>query len=198
MKPVSAAFGVIVVASLLACSVKSCGRTAHKVVPAVEKIDPEWATEPVPCDEPFPTPSLRGCIMDTVTCGQEIEGSTIGGVNKFGDDFYQHNYCTPERNDYEDSPEAIYALEVPADIQADIMMTTDCGDLDLIAANWSETNRCPTLKHRIHECEMDTKGESSRLTLTTVNRAQTYLLIVDGKHGAEGNFRISVKCHTYR
>ena len=199
MRVLGTVVGGVVLWSLLACSGVDLGRKAAKVVPAVEKINPEYGTEPVDCGKPYPTPAMVGCVMDTITCGGSIEGNTAaGGAMKFGDDEYQHWYCTPQRNDYEESPEAIYALEVPADIWADITLVSDCADLDVVAIAWQDTKRCPTVANNIIECEMDTSDRGGKIHVTTVNKPQTYLLVVDGKHGAEGNFRLDVKCHTYR
>ena len=66
--------------------------------------------------------------------------------------------------------------------------------------SWDE-NRCPTVKHAPaiqKECEMDTRSGGGTLRLTTVKNAQTYLIAVDGKQGASGNFRLTVNFGTYR
>lgn len=51
---------------------------------------------------------------------------------------------------------------------------------------------------RVRECEMDTKSGGGKLTLTSVDRAQTYLIVVDGKEGQSGNFSLKADCKTYR
>jgi len=184
--------------SILACSTTNCGRKAAKVVPALEKVNPEYGTEPIDCDKPYPTRSAIGCSQGTLTCGGSIEGNTSGGRSHFGDDFYQKKFCSPERHDYDEAPEAVYTLEVPGDIQADVYLTSDCEDLDIVAMSWADTDRCPTINHAFAECEMDTHKGGGKVRLTTVNKPQTYLLAVDGKKGATANFRITVKCSTYR
>ena len=36
------------------------------------------------------------------------------------------------------------------------------------------------------------------MTITTVEKPETYLIGVDGKQGAHGNFRLAIECSTYR
>ena len=78
-------------------------------------------------------------------------------------------------------------------------LDSNCEDLDLFAIGWDETT-CPDAKHsnRIAECEMTTKPGGGSLVLTTVNRPQVFLVGVDGKQGASGNFRLSLGCSLYR
>lgn len=179
----------------------NAGRKAAKVVPALEKVNEDFATEPVDCGEDWssPTPRNNG-IMGKIECGGELEGNNRNGNMIWGDDFYQKAFCTPQRNDYEDSPEAVYELIVPANVQADVYLDTDCTDLDLVSVGWQDTKDVPTVKHhnRIRECEFDDKKGSGKITLTTVDRAQRFLVGVDGKYGEVGNFRLRVKCQTYR
>lgn len=198
MKTVSLFTLATLAMGILACSTTNCGRKATKVVPALEKVNPEFATEPIECDPPYRTPAPIGCSQGTLTCGSSVEGATRGSKSRWGDDFYQAKFCTPQRHDYDYSPEAVYTLDVPADIMADVYLTSDCADLDVVAMAWPDTDRCPTSSHAISECEMDTKRGGGKVRMTTVNNPQTYLLVVDGKKGAEGNFRLTVKCSTYR
>ena len=177
-----------------------CHRAA-KVVPALELMDPSWGAKPVDCDIEHPDPaSSTGCVSRELQCNTVFEATTRGGKSHFGDDFYQKGFCTPQRNNYEHSPEAIYQLRVEPNIQVDLRLDSNCADLDLVAMSWDEY-RCPTEKHATaiqKECEMNTKMDGGSLRLTTVNNPQTYLIAVDGKQGAFGNFRLTVNCKTYR
>ncbi len=194
----------VLVAISLGCSGESCngvGKKAAKVVPVLEKVNPDYATSDLQCDEPIATGVAKNCSIKTLTCGDEVEGSTSSGSMNWGDDFYQKAFCTPNRYDYDEGPEASYKLHVPADVQADIHLESPCEDLDVIAVAWIY-DKCPEFAHadagRIRECEMDTDRGSGSVRVTTVNKAQTYLVVVDGKEGVSGNFRISVKCSSYR
>ncbi len=155
------------------------------------------AQESVSCEGDLPTP--EGAVMGKLECGASVEGSSHFGATRWGDDFYQQAFCTPKRSRYDDAPEVLYRLEVPADTKADIVLDSPCTDLDLVAVAW-QLDSVPQLQHvgRVRECEMDTKSGGGKVTLTTVGKAQTYLVGVDGKNGDEGNFRISVACSTYR
>jgi len=184
---------------LLSCD--GAGFYAAKMIPALEQVDPSWGEVPVDCEASHAPPSANyGCIHKKIKCNTVLEDTTRGGESHFDDDFYQQGFCTPQRNDYEESPEAIYQLRVPPNTLVDMRLDSNCADLDLAAMSWNET-RCPTLKHAPaiqRECEMDTQFGGGTLRLTTVKNPQTYLIAVDGKDGANGNFRLTVNCRNYR
>ncbi|NOY25051.1 MAG: hypothetical protein GXP62_04175 [Oligoflexia bacterium] len=156
------------------------------------------ARDAVACDATFAAPK-KGDVTSTIKCGGSVTASTEGGSSSFGDDFYQRAFCTPARKHYDDAPEAIYLLEVPADIQATVSLSSPCADLDIAAISWA-LGGLPTLAQvgRVRECEMDTKEGDGKLKLTSVNKSQVYLITVDGKQGAAAPFRIDVACGTYR
>ena len=185
--------------SQLACD-NAC-HTATKAIPALEMVDPSWGAEPVDCETDHPDPDATdGCIYKELRCNTVLEGTTRGGKNHFGDDFYQKGFCTPQRNNYENSPEAIYQLRIKPNTQVDLRLDSNCADLDLVTMRWEES-RCPTVQHapNLHSgCEMNTKADGGTLRLTTVDNPETHLIVVDGKQGAYGNFRLTVNCKTYR
>jgi hypothetical protein len=45
---------------------------------------------------------------------------------------------------------------------------------------------------------MSTKRGGGTIRITSVDKPESHLIIVDGKKGVTGNFRLSVKCTTYR
>lgn len=187
--------------AVLACGggMLNCGRTVHKVIPAVQEIDAEYATEPIDCDHDYPSPAPRGCSIETITCKSIIEGNTHTGFKVFGPEFTQAQKCTPERHGYEKSEEAPYFLELPPNTWADIVLVSDCVDLDVFSATWDNPRKCPTKSHtNINQCEADTSRGGGSITITTVNKPETHLVWVDGKNGATGNFRLEVKCRVYR
>jgi len=184
----------------------SLGWFATKAVPTLEEVRPSWAN-PVDCDaNRVPTvSSKRKCFQQRISCGVNsdpiiIEGTTKGGEKLLGDEFYQSAKCTPSRTYFfRNSPEAIYQLRVDADTKAEIQLDSNCADLDPFAISWTDS-KCPTKAHAsmIRECEMDNDLADGRLVLTTVSKPQTYLIGVDGKEGAAGNFRLTIKCSAYR
>lgn len=190
---------------ILACgsgnnSVREATRQVAKVVPVVEKVSDELTREPVQCDTPIKTPAPRGCTSQTLTCGSVVEGNNSGMPRHWGDEYYVEAFCTPERHYYEEAGEATYRLELPPNIQADIRLDSDCADLDVVSMSWADTTSCPGLPHtgRIRQCEMDTHSGGGKIRITTVNEPEVHILAVDGKQGAEGNFRLTVTCSTYR
>lgn len=175
------------------------GPTVAKVIPALEVVNPSLAADPLPCDEPIPTPAIGSdCAISELTCGDVVEGNTENGNNNWGDEIYKNLFCTVERHHYDRAPEAVYALHVPENIQATVRLDSNCADLDVVAIAWEETDRCPTHRHAIHECEMDVSKGGGEIMVQTVDNAQRYLVGVDGKNGATGNFRLTVECRQYR
>jgi len=157
------------------------------------------STGPDPCDTPIETPApSQACYIADIACGQSVSGSTSkGGRSRFGDAFYLAQYCSPERHRYDDAAEVAYRLKVPANTRADVALVSDCVDLDLATALWSGTG-CPDEAHSAKPCEMTAERGGGSVVITTVNRPETHLVIVDGKKGAEGNFTVSVTCGPYR
>ena len=195
---------MLLLSLLIACD--SVGYMATKAVPSIEQVKPSWAN-PVDCDTKrvSPTSTKKKCFGEEFTCDINsepiiIEGTTVGGQKLIGDEFYQGAKCDPARTHFfRDSPEALYRLHVAPDTKAEIRLDTNCAELDPFAISW-DRKTCPTKKHAsmIRECEMDTHEGDGKLILTTVTKAQTYLIGVDGKEGAAGNFRLSIQCSAYR
>ncbi len=195
----------LMVAVGLACgsgnnTVREATRQVSKVVPVVEKVSTELTREPVACEPAFKTPQPRGCTSQTITCGSVVEGNNTGMARHFSDQFYVSAFCTPQRHYYEEAGEAVYRLELPPNIQADIRLDSDCVDLDVASMSWADTSSCPGEAHtsRIRQCEMDTHSEGGSIRITTVNEPEVHVVAVDGKQGAQGNFRLTVTCSTYR
>ena len=184
---------------LLACGgVLDCGRTVNKVIPAVREIDPDFNTEPIDCDNDYPAPTPKGCYIEKISCDSVIEANNESGFRHFDETFYQAHYCTPERHGYADGQDSPYVLDVPPNTWVDVVLTSDCVDLDVFSASWDKPTKCPTASHTNINCEADTTRRGGSITITSVNRPEKHLVWVDGKHGAVGNYRLEVKCRTYR
>ncbi|MCB9777291.1 MAG: hypothetical protein H6742_01840 [Alphaproteobacteria bacterium] len=176
------------------------GRNAAKVVPALEKVNDDYAEPTMECEPALTAPTSRNGLHGKLTCGSSIEGGTQGGSRKWGDDFYQKAFCAPARQNYDNSPEVVYELMVPADLEAEVRLVSDCVDLDLVGVAWGDESRLPEAAHgrSIAQCDMDTGRKGGKLRLNAVGKDTRYLVGVDGKNGATGNYRISVKCYTFR
>jgi hypothetical protein len=182
---------------LLACGglPLNCGRTVNKVIPVVREFD----TEPVDCDRDFPKAAPKGCSIATLHCGSVVEGNNDNSFYQFDGSFYVSQKCTPERHDYDKGPDAPYFLELPSNTWAEIVLASDCADLDIFSATWDRPNKCPTPSHtNINQCEADVSRRGGQILITTVDKPETHLVWVDGKYGAVGNFRLEVKCREYR
>lgn len=185
---------------VLATGCDDFGRNAAKVFPILEKVDEDLAEPSIACDPPYPTPSPRNNgIVASLECGAVVEGNTANGSKLWGDDFYQKAFCTPERNQYDSSPEIIYRLHVPSDLEAEVKLISDCADLDLVGVSWQEES-VPKPEHarRINQCDMDTTRKGGSLRLNAVGRDWYYLVGIDGKAGVTANYRLSVKCYSFR
>jgi hypothetical protein len=160
------------------------------------EVNPE-PTGPMDCEEDLKLPPAD-CTVGVLTCGATVRASNAGQGKRFDDDFYRQKHCTPEIHDYGASPEAIWALEVPANTQADLVLRSECEDLDLFSIRWPEVGSCPTRSSATGECEGSTRSGGDATKITTVDRAERHLVWVDGKDAAIGNFSIEVRCHQYR
>lgn len=149
------------------------------------------------CDADLKLPAAD-CAVAVIGCGATVEGSNAGQGKRFDDGFTTAKYCTPQRHKYGDSPEAIWALDIPKDKKADIVLRTDCADLDLFSIRWPEASSCPTAGSQTGECEASTRRGDDTVRITTVGRAERHLVWVDGKDGAIGNFKLEVRCSDYR
>ena len=181
---------------LTSCSMDSCGRGAATLVPLVGKLNPAYDVPAIDCGEPYPTRPMTGCMIELLECGSVVEDNTAANSHKqWGDLFYDQQKCTGQKANYDASPEAVYKLIVPPNRLAEIRLDSDCADLDLVGVSWKDENQCPHKDHTsIPQCDMDVSPGGGTLRLTATDRPVHYLIGVDGKNGASGNFRLSVNC----
>jgi hypothetical protein len=155
------------------------------------------AVADVDCGANFKEPKAS-CAIRSIACGDTVQGTNKGQGSHFGDDFYRAKFCTPRRASYEDGPEAIYALTVPANMQADIHLSSPCEDLDLFSVRHQNPDSCPTPSTSTGECEGSTNGDSDSIRIVSVGRDEHHLVWVDGKKGTIGNFELRVDCRPAR
>ncbi|MCK6503129.1 hypothetical protein L6R53_07000 [Myxococcota bacterium] len=199
MRTLPPACCLVLAALPLALSCDELGRNAAKVFPVLEKVDEDYAEPSIPCDPPFQSPTARNGIVADITCDSEVEGNNATGTRLWGDTFYQKAFCTPERNQWDNGPEDIYRLKVPADLEATVTMVTDCAELDLVGVSWQERSVPRTEHHSaINQCDMDIGRKGGKLRLNAVGKDWYYLVGVDGRNGETGNYRLKVKCTTFR
>lgn len=149
--------------------------------------------ESVPCDFKNLNRPPDGCVTQTLQCGSSILDSNHGGTGNFSDDFYRKKFCQPFTYAY-DGPERVYSFKVPVATDADIWLDSDCEDLDLMAFVWDYEGSCPTINHMISVCEADAERGGGHVRITTLNNPSEYLVVVDGKEGVTGPFRLTIEC----
>jgi hypothetical protein len=171
-------------AKRLASGAKKAGQ---EVAPLVEADGPA-------CDARVDSGPARGCLSGVVTCGQTIEGTTVGGDSAFDDAFYASAFCFPA-GDRHSASERVYLLNAPADSELTVSLASTCVDLDLAILAWNWEGSCPTENHPIPECEGDATPGGGTVHVSTFN-ARSYLIAVDGKKGATGPFRLTVECRS--
>lgn len=181
---------------MLTMSCDFVGRTMAKFIPALEKTNEDWAPPQMDCESNIPTRSPTRCVAGKIRCGDIIEGHSAAGKKRWDDAFYRGAKCVPASHGYTAAPEMTYRLKLEPHTDAVVTLVSDCADLDLFGFRWEEKGSCPTNKHyqRIGECEMDDTKRGGKIKLNSVMKPATYLIGVDGKKGAVGNYRLSVEC----
>jgi hypothetical protein len=189
------------------------GPVVEPAVPVTPGVQPGAGTPPAPTPaEPGPDPVVTAancedlddggavagpdCVTATITCGQRVIGHTGGGTQRFDRFLYQQHQCTPQYHDYEKGHERAYLLEIPAgDMHADVWLDTPCVDLDLAAFRLPPGTTCPTKDTFITQCDMwpDPGTERDHVRLVSQGGSR-WLIVVEGKDGAEGLFGLSVDC----
>ncbi len=149
-------------------------------------------TPPMSCDAAVSTDPPVNCLSGTITCGQTIEGTTVGGGAHWNDDFYAGAFCFPA-GDGRSGPERVYEFRAPAYADVRVRLQSDCVELDVAAIAWDYDGTCPGVNHPIPECEGDAKPGGGQLHLTSF-KERGYLIAIEGKQGASGAFRLSVEC----
>lgn len=179
----------------------SIGPFAAKFVPILEKLNEEWAPIDLDCDPMFSSRKPKNCITKELRCGDVVEGNNRMGRSQFDTDFYRSATCyaisPPGGNS---GPEMVYRVRVPSRHNAYAKLVSDCGDLDVFAMRWNDKDlECPKPQHaaRVGECQADTSPRGGSAKMSATQKDETYLVAVDGKGGAVGNFRLEIACEAF-
>lgn len=146
------------------------------------------------CRESFSTapPGGPDCQTATISCGQTLTGTTEGGLSQLGGDSYLDWFCEPTPDRY-GGPERVYLLVLEGRAVAHINLDSPCTDLDLMVMHYGDEDTCPSPGAGISECEGAEQVGDDKVTVTAFERYAFYI-VVDGKGGDTGNFRLSVEC----
>ncbi len=164
----------------------------QKVQAKVEEAKERATIPPMPCAAEVADEAPTACVTDRLTCGSVVEGTTKGGDDEWGDDFYAGHFCFPAGDHY-DGPERVYVLDVPEYQDVTVRLDSDCVDLDIAALAWDYDGTCPGVNHNIPECESNNRSGGGKVRLN-VFKPRSYLVVVDGKEGETGTFRLTVQC----
>jgi hypothetical protein len=148
------------------------------------------------CEAETASHSSTECAIEEISCGSIVTARIGEGSSRFSDDFYISKHCGVYQNGY-DGPDAVYALDVPANKRAVVFLESPCADLHLAAVKWGDSQSCPTIAHNTGPCEMDQLSETPMVVITSI-RPERNLVIVDGVAGSDGVYRLSVQCDDYR
>ena len=188
---------VAVLGPILLSGCDTLGPFAAKFIPILERMNEEWEPIDMECDSTYPSRRPRGCISKTLKCGSEVEGNTKVGRAKWGDEFYVAATCLSMHKQYDAAPEVAYKVTLPERTTATAKLVSDCVDLDVFALRWNDKDlECPGTQHarRVGECQVDTTPRGGSVTMTAVNKEETYIVVIDGKKAAEGNYRLKIEC----
>ncbi len=157
-------------------------------------VDADTDTDSDFCDPDSPDP-LEGpaCLSGSISCGQSITATTVGGSDHFGAAHYENFFCLIPDATY-NGTERVYAMDLPAESVAEISLFSPCGDLDLVVLRWEDEDSCPTTSTAVAQCEAETTSAGGTITDLYSDRDSRYLVIVDGKENLEENFTVSVDC----
>jgi hypothetical protein len=192
--------GLPLVLSMLGCD--ATGAFMSKFIPALEFMNEEWAPITMECDTMYPSRKPKRCITATLKCGDTIRGNNKMGRSNWDDTFYRRATCFAiSKPGGHSGPEMVYKIKVPPHTNAIASLKSDCVDLDVFTLRWNDKDLvCPKEAHaaRVGECQADQSPRGgSRATMSATQREETYLIAVDGKGAAVGNFELTIECRNF-
>lgn len=177
---------------LLLVGCREAQQMAAKAKLAAQEAKERATTPPMPCDATVEDKAPDNCLSGLLQCGQTIEGTTKNGNKDYDDSFYANKFCFPAGDD-RSGPERVYLFKAPANQDIVLKLQSDCVDLDLVAMAWAYDGSCPTENHLTPECEAQNHVGGDKVRLNTF-KERDYVVIVEGKGGASGTFRLSADC----
>ena len=185
--------------ALLLLNLTGCdtlGPIVAKFVPILEKMNEEWAPIDMECDQMYSSRTPKRCLTAEIKCGDEIKGNNKMGRSTYDDDFYRAATCFAiSAEGGHSGPEMVYRLKLERKHSAVATLVSDCADLDVFAMRWNDRDlECPGKQHaqRVGECQDDMTARGGRVTMSATEKDETYLISVDGKSRATGNFHLNV------
>lgn len=141
----------------------------------------------------LPAPAPDTCVVQELTCGQVLEGTTTGGTTEFTRTQWEDAMCL----DYLlldpahlDAPERVFSLQIPPRMFGSVTIES-CARLDLRSV--STPTDCDTSPQNCSAASGDWDLATVN-NLVGTNTGNRYEIIVDGYDGDEANFRLTVDC----
>lgn len=140
-----------------------------------------------------------GCLTDVLTCGGDMIGHTVGGVDMYSTRFYEKKFCWPATYNHDAGNERVYKLTMPpGEHRARITLTSPCADLDVTAIRF-DGDTCPTMNHQINQCEMVPRDGTQMEQIEVVSQTRgvhqaVWWVVVEGKDDQDGAFQLHVDC----
>ena len=185
--------------SMIGCD--TLGPLVAKFVPVLEMLNEEWAPIDMECDQMYASRTPKRCLTAEIKCGDEIKGNNKMGRSTFDDDFYRGATCFAiSAEGGHSGPELVYRLNLAKKHTAVATLVSDCADLDIFTMRWNDRDlECPGPQHaqRVGECQDDMTPRGGRVTMSATGKAETYLIAIDGKSRATGNFHLKVECDAF-
>ncbi len=146
------------------------------------------------CDQRLSSapPGGPDCQTGTLVCGDSVTGTTEGGLSQLGGSSYLDWFCDPTPDAYA-GPERVYLFVMEGRGQATVTLESPCVDLDLMVMHYGDEANCPSPGAGISECEASEKSGVDTVVVSAFERYAFYV-VVDGKNGNTGNYRLSVSC----
>ncbi|MBT3224220.1 MAG: hypothetical protein HN348_34565 [Proteobacteria bacterium] len=149
----------------------------------------------IDCGADYDTPTPSSCLTDTIDCDSSFLATTVGGTTFFGLQQWKDAQCadwlgTESDTTILDGPERVYEFDVPDGKYGKVIVESPCEELELRAVKLGDTN-CPSSPTN---CRVAT-GDWDDQEVTALQGGNTYLIIVDGYDGGEGNFELRSTCY---
>jgi hypothetical protein len=155
--------------------------------------DAEYLDFDQDCDTPFAQDPLQGeCLTDTISCGETVFGTNLGGSTVFSADG-QFEQCSGSASGSDlDGPERVYRLNVPNNINSVSVRLESCEDSWLFW--YRESVECPS-ENELVTCGYPIHGNFNvQYDGLIAGTSGIVWFVVEGFQNNGGNFALHIEC----
>jgi len=149
----------------------------------------------VDCDN-VPDPpewSSSTCIAETLSCGDTVRAVNTGGPSQLqGSEYASFWACEVVGDQSYSGSEQHFFFTHPGNGDVRVGLDSPCEDLDLFVMRW-DGNICLQPGHSVLECEGAVGSRGGTINIWN-NAAVGYVIVVDGPHGEEGPYAVTLDC----